>query len=62
MNAKKRKLFRKAINEALKPDSAVISISPVDYGIGEKYISIRIDGIEPETFMNVVAKIQETYI
>ena len=63
MNAKRRKLFRKVINEALKPDSATIAIQPMSYGsdLGdeERYINIVIHGINPDTFMNFIANQQK---
>lgn len=63
MNAKKRKFFRKVINEALKSDSATIAIQPMPYGPGlddsERCINIVINGIDPDTFMNFIAKQQD---
>ena len=63
MNAKKRKLFRNVINEALKPDSATIAIQPMsdgpDFGDDERYINIVINGINPDAFMDFIANEQD---
>lgn len=63
MNAKRRKLFRKVINEALKSDSATIAIQPMSYGLDldydERYINIVINGIDPDAFMNFIANEQD---